>query len=100
MSEHTASVAVDSMIAVDMDDDEFGWEMFALAEAIDFDFERWCRIMGFDPDSTAIQERWNDLTWRWADTWKEIGNDAFGKMTDERVAKWRGIIDRKVRVRV
>ena len=98
MSEHTAAAAVDSMIAVDLDDDDFGWEMFALLEAVDFEYERWCRIMGFDPDSKSVISRWEDLMWRWADTWKEIGTEEFNRMTAERVAKWRRLIDRKVRV--
>lgn len=100
MSEQTASFAVDSMIATDMSDDEFGWEMFALAQAVGFDYERWCRVMGLDPDNPAIMERWVDLTWRWADTWKELGTDAFGSMVDDRVEKWERLLDRKTRIRL
>lgn len=96
MSEHTAAVAVDAMLITNPDDNDFGWEMLALMEAVDFDYERWCRVMGLDPDLDASFEHFSDIHARWAGTFWEMGEKPFIDAIKEKSDKWRGLLERKV----
>lgn len=92
MSIKTAQYAVDTQIVTQDDDAELGYEMLALLEAVDFDYEQWCMAVMLDPDSQQSNDVYDLVLHRYADVWKTTGNVEFGRLMKERVAHWEEIV--------
>jgi hypothetical protein len=88
MSERTAGFALDAMLAHNPNDEEFGFEMLALMEAVDFEYERWCRVMDLDPDEPASLMAYENVFYAYPEVWTELGEKAFHARITEAVAKW------------
>lgn len=98
MSEHTAAVALDAMLITGVSDEDFGWEMLGLIEACGFEFERWCRVMGFEPDDPASSDSFERIHSAWAEAWNTEGA-MFHVKLEPIVEKWERLLDHKVKIR-
>lgn len=95
MSEHTAAVALDTMLITGMDDEAFGWEMLGLIEACEFEYERWCRVMGVEPDDPVSESAFERVHADWAKTWLAEGV-MFHVKLNPIIEKWARLLDVKV----
>lgn len=92
MGERTAAAAIDTLLAIDAPDDQLGTEAMGLIEAIDFDYERWCRVIGMDPDNEESERVFDVTRYRYLDLWTEMGEKEFGEMVTPIVEKWRRLL--------
>ncbi len=93
MSEKTAAFALDTLLATEHPDEDLGFEMCGLVEAIGFDYERWCRIVRLDPDEELTEELYDITRNNWCKIALSFGTDveaekALGPYRD----KWVGIL--------
>lgn len=89
MSEITAQAKVSELLGMELTDAEMGWEMISLMEAIDFNYERWCRILDQDPDDQEVDDFAGEVHQAWADSWMQVGTEEFDRQTRKRVRAWR-----------
>lgn len=92
MSERTANAGVATLLAIDISDEEFGYEMLTLLELVDFEYERWARVMGRDPDDPDTLRLYNRAFYAYPVVWNRMGEAAFDKLIAERAPKWRTML--------
>lgn len=92
MSDFTASVAVDTTLITQTDTVELGFDMLALMEAVDFEYERFCRILGMDPDDDATADLFYLTHQSYVQIWKQLGDRDWDKAMDEYRSKWRRLV--------
>lgn len=97
MSDWTAQAAVGSILQQELSDDELGWEMLALMEAVDFEYERWCRVLGMDPDDHGSDEFFREIHRSWAEAWTEQGDAEFDRQVTHRVRQWRSLLGERAK---
>lgn len=87
MTEWTAQAAVSALLGREIPDAELGWEMAALMEAVDHDMERWCRVLGLDPDADAAWELYTMVHDAWPLMWTN-DPEGFWQRLDPMVERW------------
>lgn len=92
MSESTAAAAVMTTSSSVEDDFETTMDMFGLIQAVGFDYERWCRILGLEPDSDESIDAFEYARQGFAAYWKAVGEREFLKQTRDYFDKWRDIV--------
>jgi len=92
MSEHTAAVAIDTMLVTDMPSEDLGMEMYGLLDAVEFEYERWCRIVGMDPDDPISEDVFDTARNNFARTWVLMGEKPFLATIIPLAQKWRRLL--------
>jgi hypothetical protein len=59
-------------------------ELFALLEAADFDYEKFCYFLDLDPLDDATFEWWYMIHTQYAEAWRVLGTEEFDKMLEPR----------------
>lgn len=91
MSDATAAYATDALL-VTAPTEQFSFEMVALLEAVDFEYEHWARIIGLDPDHQVTEDVYALALREWADLATDIGWRTWKSMMDPLVDHWRDLL--------
>lgn len=74
---------------------ELAYEMMALVQVLDFDYERWCKIMALDPTVKDSFVRFSEIHQSYMETWKEDGDKKFYSEIDWRADIWGELLKQK-----
>lgn len=79
------------------DDTDLTYEMLALLEVVDFDYERWCDVVDLNPREKSSYDQWTVLHAAYMDWWKENGNEDFFAEIDWRASRWSSLLSSRKR---
>lgn len=71
--------------------DELASQLWAILEAVDFEYERFCDALGLDPSNGFVERFHADVHSSWPEAWRRFG-DTFWEAQRPLVAKWQVLL--------